>query len=259
MKKIILLITSLSFLSPVYGSETFRCSKFTPEEYRLEKPSACDDTVIWRYDLPELRKKDPNLFEKQVSDNVRETSNMGGAKFRFPSGREKSVYRSSFMAGKKECLSRLVNDNRVLSIFSYYSGSLKESSKTLSDEERRTFADLGGKFYHQPLNYEDDFKKSSKEGVFEKVTEIIKAIDHAPGNVLIHCYGGINRTGVLFGVMQKCLNKIPIEDVLNEYKCHTGWESEERVGGYEIDNEIAIREYPCEKLYSPATQGEAAK
>jgi len=247
MKKIFALIFLSLLAEPSLAAETFKCSRQTPARFQLEKPSVCDDRVIWRYDMEEMAKKDHALFEKEVESNARLTSNMGGAKFTFPSGVEKKVFRSSFMAGKKECLAHLIKKEEVHTMMNYYQGSLK-SGEPLSSEEKDLFSELGGKLYVRSLNYQYDFKKMPKEKIMDKVAEIIRTIEYAPGNVLIHCYGGIHRTGVVFGVMQKCLNKIPVEDVLNEYKCHVAWEDETKPGGYEIDNEVVIREFPCERL-----------
>lgn len=248
MKKLFFIIVSFVLINPSYGAETFQCSRKIPEKFHLEKPAPCDDIVTWHYDLPEASDKSSDkAFESKVMGNVRETSNMGGAAFTFPSGVKKNVYRSSFLSGKEECLSYLVKEAKVYSIINYYQGTLK-SADSLSEEERGMFASLGGKVYIRPLNYQYKFNKLPKEEVFDKVAEIIKLVEHAPGNVLVHCYGGIHRTGVVFGVMQKCLNKIPVEDVLNEYRCHAAWEDEKRPGGANQENEIAIREFPCEKL-----------
>lgn len=248
MKKILFIIFSFVLIGASHAGETFKCSKYVPENVRLEKPAECDDTVVWHYDLPQTADKSSDKsFESRVIDNVMETSNMGGASFTFPSGVKKNVYRSSFLTGKEACLSSLIKDAKVGSIINYYYGTLK-SADNLSEEERKMFADLGGKVYIRPLNYQYKFKKLPKEEIFAKVVEIINLVEHAPGNVIVHCYGGIHRTGVLFGVMQKCLNKVPVEDVLNEYKCHAAWENEERPGGADPDNETVIREFPCEKI-----------
>jgi protein tyrosine/serine phosphatase len=64
----------------------------------------------------------------------------------------------------------------------------------------------------------------------------------------MHCYGGQHRTGIIFGIIQKCLNRIPIDEVIAEYRCHTAYESPEHPGGAKPENERAIREFPCKIL-----------
>ena len=84
------------------------------------------------------------------------------------------------------------------------------------------------------------------------VANIIHEIEgnpNQPGAVYIHCYGGHHRTGVVYGVLQKCIGKMSVEDVINEYKCHIGYESAKKPGGFHADNETLIREFPCEQYF----------
>jgi len=195
----------------------------------------------------ELKKKDPKLFEEKVTANTRNSANMGGTWFTFPNGVKKQIFRSSFIVGKEKCLKYLIEKNNVSTIINYYGGSMS-SAAMLSKEEMDLYKTLGGSTYIRIMDFEYKFKKMPKDKIIKKIVEIIKLIEYAPENVLIHCYGGMHRTGIIYGVMQKCLNKIPVEKILDEYKCHVAWESKKLKGGYCSDNETMIREFPCKLL-----------
>ncbi len=95
--------------------------------------------------------------------------------------------------------------------------------------------------------------EAQKKVVMNDVATIIHEIEgdpKKPGAVYIHCYGGHHRTGIVWGVMQKCLGKVPIEDVIGEYKCHIGYQDEKHKGGFHPDNETLLREFPCETYFN---------
>jgi protein-tyrosine phosphatase family protein len=225
----------------------FMCSNRVPERVRAPKAPQCDDTVYWDYAVAESRTLDPVQFEKTIVAELTEHQNMGGARFRFPSGVEKTVYRGSFLTANLACLEELVKERNVQSVVNLYRGEL-QSHFELADEEERAFESFGGRSYLQILNYTYRLDRQTKDALFQRVAEIVRVVESAPGDVMVHCFGGMHRTGVLFGVMQKCLNHIPVDQVLNEYRCHTDWQSDERPGGASKDNETAIREFPCELL-----------
>jgi hypothetical protein len=225
----------------------FACTNLAPERVRVPKVSGCDDSVYWDYELAASRASDPELFEKKIVAELTEHQNMGGARFRFPSGVEKTVYRGSFLTANLACLEGLVRERNVRSVVNLYRGGLQSHLK-LAEDEARAFESYGGRAYLQVLNYDYSLEHQTKESLFRRVAEITRLIESAPGDTMIHCFGGMHRTGVVFGVMQKCLNRVPIEQLLDEYRCHTDWQSLERPGGAREENEKVIREFPCELL-----------
>jgi hypothetical protein len=233
--------------SKITGTATFTCSNRAPERVRVPKIRECDDTVYWDYSVAASRDTDPVLFEKTIVAELTEHQNMGGARFRFPSGVEKTVYRGSFLTANLACLEGLVKERNVRSVVDLYRGEL-QSHLVLAEQEELSFESFGGRSYLQILNYTYRLKNQTKEALFQSVAEIIRLIEAAPGDVMIHCFGGMHRTGVVFGTMQKCLNRVPIDQVLDEYRCHTDWKSADRPGGASQDNETALREFPCELL-----------
>ena len=298
-----------SFLIVIRSShaETFNCSKIShnywkqqgknEKDFSIEKPAICNDKVRWSYTLGKLRKTNFGEFERLVVLNVAETSNMGAAKFRFPSG-EKTVYRSSFLSGKvfsgkvpydkiqkgtfpegkikgkaRQCLQHLVKNANIRQIVNLYDGSFK-SKYVLSYWEKNNFLrstkDKQGSFGHytQIKDFDYDLEERGAEPIYRDVIAIIAQIASVPGNALIHCYGGMHRTGIVFGVMQKCLNgpknksenkKFVKEVVGEEYKCHTDYQNAQKKGGYHQENMTVIENFPCDRLHKRLSRKPSSK
>ena len=63
----------------------------------------------------------------------------------------------------------------------------------------------------------------------------------------------MHRTGIIVGVVEKCVNHEPMEQVEENYQAHVGWRDAEHPGGYEEGNVRFLREFDCALLDSPAT------
>jgi len=68
------------------------------------------------------------------------------------------------------------------------------------------------------------------------------------GNILVHCAGGMHRTGMTFGVLQRCINGTSMDEIEKCYKCHTAYRSAEEPAGYEELNVRFIEEFDCSLL-----------
>jgi hypothetical protein len=247
MKKLLLILFIILPLTMAHADDSFRCSKYTHDSLKVLKLPTCSDEYAWNYGLDELRKKDQNAFDTKIMNFVLRYNNMGGTIVKFPSG-NKTVYRASFLSGNETCISNLVNKGNVKTIVNLYGGKLATQNE-LAIKEKTLFQQHGGQLYINILNYNHEIgENNDKQAIFKKVKSIIKQIEKSEGNVLIHCYGGVHRTGIIYGVMQKCLNKLPIDKVIEEYKCHTGYESPKLPGGYKAENITIIEEFPCETL-----------
>ncbi|MSP63953.1 MAG: hypothetical protein EXR72_27155 [Myxococcales bacterium] len=68
------------------------------------------------------------------------------------------------------------------------------------------------------------------------------------GNVHLHCGGGMHRTGMIAGVVERCVNREAPERVEANYRRHVGWRDAAHPGGLEEDNLRFIREFDCALL-----------
>jgi hypothetical protein len=213
------------------------------------------------------------------------TSNMNAAVFTFPNGVSRTVFRGSYQAPqffkggilkkrffesdqKVACMKSLVKDHALSKIVNYDEIDW-ESAQRLTRAEKDLFLGLNPQAQYWMYNEQhlkpdgtpDTFQykfKYGKEKVFDQVASIVNEIAgdvSQPGSAYIHCYGGHHRTGVVWGVLQKCMGQdhqgkpMDVDDIVKEYQCHIGYESPERPGGYHKDNEALIREFPCEKYW----------
>lgn len=275
-----------------HHSLAFQCGNYTPEDRRVVKPASCDDTGGYGLltseimNRPELKKVFGDKTEEEVSKNTelknlaleakfRLTSNMNGARFKFPSGVERVVFRGSYQAPmfsetsvlsrskqekdlKQSCMKELYKEYQLSKIVNYDEIDWK-SAEHLTAEEKALLLEVNPKSTYWEFTpnqggrtFQYKFSKVSKKQVMDDIAFIINEIEGSPkdqGAAYIHCYGGHHRTGAVWGVLQKCIGKMDVEKIVEEYKCHIGWESEMKPGGYAKDNEAVIREFPCEEYF----------
>jgi hypothetical protein len=84
--------------------------------------------------------------------------------------------------------------------------------------------------------------------------EILRPGGKAPrGNVYFHCGGGMHRSGMVYGILQRCINGAPKAEVERDYKRHTGYVSAAEKGGFEALNLRFIEEFDCALLQPNAS------
>lgn len=71
------------------------------------------------------------------------------------------------------------------------------------------------------------------------------------GNVHVHCGGGMHRTGLVVGIVEKCVNRTPLDEVEANYRAHVGWRSAAEPGGFEEHHVTFLREFDCRLLDPP--------
>lgn len=277
---ILLTITATSAFA-----NNFRCSEYMPEHIKVSKPAACNgiDGIDW-WDFDSNFSGQPYLQKNSQFKNLfleltwRNNSNLSGAKTTFPNGASRTVYRGSYMGHefapntqpegsvdrKQACLEALVNDNGVNRIVNYDELDWA-SARQLGEEEKEILLNANpnaqyihytdtyperGTFQHKFKKGKGDTPEAKKKNIFDQVATIIKTVQgssQSDGNVFIHCYGGVHRTGVVFGVIQKCFNKVAIASILDEYRCHAGYVEGKNNGGVFEDNIVLLNEFPCEE------------
>jgi len=68
------------------------------------------------------------------------------------------------------------------------------------------------------------------------------------GNIYIHCGGGMHRSGMVMGILDRCVNGASMAQVRRHYLHHTAWLSEARPGGAEQGNLDVIAAFDCSSL-----------
>merc|ERR1712107_481861 len=61
----------------------------------------------------------------------------------------------------------------------------------------------------------------------QQIKDILNPEGKPPeGGILIHCAGGMHRTGMLYGIIRRYINGDPIDDIIADYKRHVDWKAE---------------------------------
>jgi hypothetical protein len=218
-----------------------------PNHLRLEKLS--NGTVCTKYEkeIGEAFHNDKVLFEQLFKLHVSKYSNISGSIVNFKDS-PKRIYRSAILSENLALLSELVKERNIKSIVVLTNSKIFDIAPMIK-KEREFFSVLGGKQFNHVLNFHCDFDFKDKKKVKEyqdKVVSIIKLIENSDGDVLIHCLGGEHRSEVVFEVMQRCFNKLDMNNITQRYKCHTGWQNDGLIGNYRKENLDFIRNFPCD-------------
>jgi len=170
------------------------------------------------------------------------------------------VFRSGLIFGDRgvsPCFKSLVDKGRVRHVFNLYTGSFPfgdviQAEKAHAGRLGVTYLDAAettaGDF-RQLVEEEKDYDKNARvvmERLAGLVQRILRPEGRAPrGNLYLHCGGGMHRSGMVFGVMRRCINGDSMERIEEEFKRHTGWTSDQRPGGFEPLNLRVVRDFDC--------------
>ena len=226
------------------------CNCTIPEGLRLPKIRSGTDYTIYETRMDAVYGKDQKRFEELFKEHVANYNNISGSIIHFPNG-DKHVYRSAMLAYSPETIKELMEERGVKTII-HLSNKKTVDQKAWTAQEKEIFFKLGGKQknYIHILDFDYIFNDNDElAGGQKKVAEIIRKIEQAEGNVVIHCLGGEHKTELIFEVMQKCYNGVGIENITERYKCHTAFSNDpKKKTGYKQNNVDFIRDYPCQLL-----------
>ncbi|MCP3940060.1 MAG: hypothetical protein GY710_01070 [Desulfobacteraceae bacterium] len=164
-------------------------------------------------------------------------------------------------AQANSCYRSILECANVKHVINLYDGEMDLND--LIKEERDTAASLGATYtVASKLDYGhwiDTIRKHPEKGLErEKATkkfarliqeQILMPGGKAPqGNILIHCGGGMHRTGMVIGVLQKVINGLSMEDIKKTYSYHVGYIDEKNPGGFKQGNLDFIAEFPAQLL-----------
>lgn len=176
-------------------------------------------------------------------------------------GQPLRIYRSAFTPNpgtQGSCVHALLASAGVRHIVNLYAGPM--TTQDLEDEERRAVTAAGGTY----ANARDDaraanWREHAREGGADREAmlavaaiirdQILRPAGTAPrGHVQIHCGGGMHRTGMVMGVVERCLGGESMPAISARYKAHVGWRSAQDPGGFEAQNIAFIRDFDCSLL-----------
>lgn len=223
----------------------YDCGTTIPKDLRLEKLHFGTGYTQYEDVFIGVSKEDP-LFEQLFKLHVAKFNNISGSIIRFKNG-QKEVYRSAILSENIALLSELVKKRNVKTIVVLTSSKIFDITPWL-DKERSIFAALGGTQFLHILDFDSHFNIQNASEVLQvnaTIASIVKLIANADGNVLIHCLGGEHKTELVFEAMQKCLNKVDTDNIIQRYKCHTGWVNSTKPGGFRENNVNFILDFPC--------------
>lgn len=182
-----------------------------------------------------------------------------------PNGKPLVVFRSGFTASPDRpgsCVDSLVANGGVRHVVNLYAGAMP--TEDLAAAECRRVKAAGGTCWDargdgsNKANWREDLREgeaaSAKREAMQAVArlvreEVLQPGGQAPqGNVLVHCGGGMHRTGMIIGVIERCLNNAPMTDIEAGYKKHVAWRSPADPGGFEAENLHFIADFDCTLL-----------
>jgi hypothetical protein len=91
-------------------------------------------------------------------------------------------------------------------------------------------------------------------GATEAVTRLINEQIIRPGgspprgNVYFHCAGGMHRSPLVMGILRRCINEEPAEQVEEAMRYHAGYVDSDHPGGWEPPLAEFVRSYDCSLL-----------
>ncbi len=132
----------------------------------------------------------------------------------------------------------------------------------LAEAEAKAFTLAFGTYYNvqndaELASWRDELRDdpAAVQKAMESVARVIRDVvlqrgERAPpqGHVALHCGGGMHRTGMVVGVLERCWNGAPQEVWERAYRRHVAWQSDAQPGGFEAANVAFIAGFDCSLL-----------
>jgi hypothetical protein len=194
-----------------------------------------------------LKNKKTIEAQKQLMSGVLSNGNNFAYTDIIVNSNKKRIYRSGYLTYSPACIKELSENNLKLVINISYTGDNEDNKENhyninnlLTNAEKDQFSFFGVKNYYK-FNI-DKFHQFYDDN---EIANIITYIKYYTGDILIHCYSGIHRTGMIFGIIQKCLNNKNMNEIISEYKKHASYINENNVGSYRQNNIDYIENFNC--------------
>lgn len=238
-------LCSLFFLPGMaFSDNTLLCEGVFPASSQVKALQYCNQPIA---DMDNSLNATGKDFDLALAMRVLTHNNIGASVFSLGPTLQKTIYRSANLAQSPTCLDELVKQRKVTTIINLYSGTFA-NAQTLNALEQNEFQSAGGESYVSINNFMVDAKRMTMNELNQRIASIIKFIVNSNDNVLIHCLVGENDTGVIFGVLQKCYNKRPMQEISHNASCHMGrYSTAYEAKAYQNVIHI-IDQYPCDLL-----------
>ncbi len=229
--------------------ELSRLGATVPADQAKEARKRVTDAVFWRLILTQI-------LEGQLH-------NLGAAVLpgaTLTDGRPVLIFRTGFTADPElpgSCVQSLLGAG-VRHIVNLYAGPMP--TQALEEGEKRAVVAVGGTYFSarsdpQAGNWREDLREGdgdqARQAAYKAVAELIRNHILRPGggplrgHVQLHCGGGMHRTGMIIGVVERCLGGVAMPQVADHYKRHVGWRSDAQLGGFEPENLRFIEGFDC--------------
>lgn len=168
------------------------------------------------------------------------------------------------------CLRSLLGAGDVKHIVNLYGGHFPlhefiKAEKVVARQLGATHFDVAasGNRWRKLIKKPQDYQKNRAQAM-QMVASLIRDKILRPGgkkptgNIYFHCGGGMHRSGMIFGILRRCINGDDMKLIEDEYKQHTAFRSLKEPGGYEALNVRFIREFDCSLLGASHASKKAA-
>lgn len=176
-------------------------------------------------------------------------------------GKSVTLYRSGFTPkpeAEGSCVRALVAGG-VRHVLNLYAGPMQTDD--LEAAERTVVEAAGGTYFaartagHELSEWRELLRKKgevkhAQAAVARIINEYVLRPGGKPprGDIHVHCGGGMHRTGMVVGVIDRCLNGAAEAKIVADYRKHVAWRSDQVKGGYEEDNVAFIKAFDCALL-----------
>lgn len=171
--------------------------------------------------------------------------------------------RSLAQQGPSPCFKSLLDAGHVRHIVNLYGGTFPfhdviAREKRYARARGATYLDLASVpelKWRRLVEQQADYRANLGEAM-QRMARLIREHLLRPGgkpprgNLYVHCGGGMHRSGMVFGVLRRCINGEPMQRVEREYRRHTDYRSDAEPGGFERLNLQFIADFDC-KLLGP--------
>ncbi|MSP92479.1 MAG: hypothetical protein EXR79_11880 [Myxococcales bacterium] len=159
----------------------------------------------------------------------------------------------------ESCFRSLVEHGGVRHVANLYSGPMPLAD--LDAAERKVVAERGGTYFlaREVGDARANWREGLREGedahaaartAMEAVAAIVREVvrpggNPASGHLMVHCGGGMHRTGMVVAVIERCLNGVDRTQWEAAYRRHVAWRSAADPGGFEAENVAFIEAFDC--------------